>query len=336
MEETLGKRIVANRKRVGLTQDQLEEQLGVTAQAVSKWENDQSCPDISMLPKLAEIFGITTDELLGREHAVYEGEVVDEEEKEGNGLHVQKGNWEFKWDSGRKDALTFAILVLLVGVLTFLSNFYSLGASFWEILWPCIPLVYGVRALFRKFSFFNIGCTLFGAYYLVDNFNLIEYKMESGTIFAVILVLLGLSLLVDALRKPKKPRIVINHNGGNTEKTKSTFRENGEHFDCSLSFGENTRFVALPRLSSGTANVSFGELNMDLTGCVEITNGCQIDANCSFGQLVLKIPKSCRAISKAGTAFGAVEFVGHPDADAATDIIIDGRVSFGEIEVQYI
>ena len=67
MEETLGKRIVAHRKRLGLTQDRLAELLGVTAQAVSKWENDQSCPDIATLPRLAEIFGISTDELLGME-----------------------------------------------------------------------------------------------------------------------------------------------------------------------------------------------------------------------------------------------------------------------------
>ena len=50
MEETLGKRIMRHRKALGLTQDQLAEQLGITAQAVSKWENDQSCPDIAMLP----------------------------------------------------------------------------------------------------------------------------------------------------------------------------------------------------------------------------------------------------------------------------------------------
>ena len=65
MEETLGKRIAANRKRLGITQDRLAEQLGVTPQAVSKWENDQSCPDIATLPKLAEIFGISVDALLG-------------------------------------------------------------------------------------------------------------------------------------------------------------------------------------------------------------------------------------------------------------------------------
>ena len=58
MEQTLGKRIMENRKRLGWTQDRLAEQMGVSAQAVSKWENDQSCPDISLLPKLAELFGL--------------------------------------------------------------------------------------------------------------------------------------------------------------------------------------------------------------------------------------------------------------------------------------
>jgi len=42
MEETLGKRIVSHRKRLGMTQDKLAEALGVTAQAVSKWENEVS------------------------------------------------------------------------------------------------------------------------------------------------------------------------------------------------------------------------------------------------------------------------------------------------------
>ena len=80
MEETLGKRIVQHRKDMGLTQDQLAERLGVTAQAVSKWENDQSCPDINMLPKLAELFGTTTDALLGRE-PVHEGKIVTDQEQ---------------------------------------------------------------------------------------------------------------------------------------------------------------------------------------------------------------------------------------------------------------
>ena len=64
MNETLGKRIALYRKEKGMKQDELAEMLGVSPQAVSKWENDQTCPDISLLPQLSKILGVTVDELL--------------------------------------------------------------------------------------------------------------------------------------------------------------------------------------------------------------------------------------------------------------------------------
>ena len=64
MEMTIGKRIAALRKEKGLKQDNLAQMLEVSPQAVSKWENDQTCPDISLLPKLARILGVSVDELL--------------------------------------------------------------------------------------------------------------------------------------------------------------------------------------------------------------------------------------------------------------------------------
>ena len=62
----IGNIIATYRKAMNITQDALAQQLGVTNQAVSKWESDQSCPDVMLLPKLADIFGITVDELFGR------------------------------------------------------------------------------------------------------------------------------------------------------------------------------------------------------------------------------------------------------------------------------
>lgn len=53
------------RKKQGLTQEDLAQRLGVTNQSVSKWESAQCCPDISLLPKLADIFEISIDELFG-------------------------------------------------------------------------------------------------------------------------------------------------------------------------------------------------------------------------------------------------------------------------------
>lgn len=62
--DTIGKRIANARKSKNIKQDELAEKLSVSPQAVSKWENDISCPDISLLPSLSKILGITVDELL--------------------------------------------------------------------------------------------------------------------------------------------------------------------------------------------------------------------------------------------------------------------------------
>lgn len=64
MNESIGNRIAKCRKAMGMTQEALANEMGVSAQAVSKWETDTSCPDISALPQLCRILGITADELL--------------------------------------------------------------------------------------------------------------------------------------------------------------------------------------------------------------------------------------------------------------------------------
>ncbi len=66
MSESLGKKISELRKEKNLTQEGLAEALGVSPQAVSKWENDLSCPDIMLLPALASLFDVSIDELFGK------------------------------------------------------------------------------------------------------------------------------------------------------------------------------------------------------------------------------------------------------------------------------
>ena len=91
----MGNKIVHYREQLGLTQEALAQKLGVTNQAVSKWELDQACPDIQLLPQLADIFGITLDELFDREASCKEKEfdfdfekmfgiTLEELEKQGN------------------------------------------------------------------------------------------------------------------------------------------------------------------------------------------------------------------------------------------------------------
>lgn len=63
----LNEQIAHFRKEKGMTQEELANRLGVTGQAVSKWESGQCCPDVALLPTLADIFGVTIDTLMGRE-----------------------------------------------------------------------------------------------------------------------------------------------------------------------------------------------------------------------------------------------------------------------------
>ena len=64
MKKTLGTMIAELRKQHGMTQLELAEKMGVTDKAVSKWESDLSCPDINTIPNLAEILGVSVEELM--------------------------------------------------------------------------------------------------------------------------------------------------------------------------------------------------------------------------------------------------------------------------------
>jgi len=62
----LGTQIAALRKKQNMTQEALAQKLRVTNQAVSKWESGQCCPDVQLLPQIADIFAVSLDELFGR------------------------------------------------------------------------------------------------------------------------------------------------------------------------------------------------------------------------------------------------------------------------------
>ena len=62
--QTIGEKISALRKQRKMTQDELAEKMGVSSQAVSKWETNMSIPDLPSLINLADFFGITLDELV--------------------------------------------------------------------------------------------------------------------------------------------------------------------------------------------------------------------------------------------------------------------------------
>ena len=77
MKEHIGEHIAVYRKKVGLTQEQLAEKMNVTAQAVSKWENGLTCPDLDSVARLAGFLGVTVEQLIHGDAAVPAVQVVE-------------------------------------------------------------------------------------------------------------------------------------------------------------------------------------------------------------------------------------------------------------------
>lgn len=77
MEIRIGNKIKMLRKKKGLTQEQLAENIGVSFQAVSKWENNIALPDITLVPLIAHYFGVSTDELLSYDSKEINKEIED-------------------------------------------------------------------------------------------------------------------------------------------------------------------------------------------------------------------------------------------------------------------
>ena len=92
MAISMGQIIKKLRKERNLTQEELAEQLNVTFQAISKWENETGMPDISQIVPLASVFGVSTDVLFG----TY-GRSDEEEVRE-----ILDEAYNFKDDDGKK------------------------------------------------------------------------------------------------------------------------------------------------------------------------------------------------------------------------------------------
>lgn len=336
---TLGDRIKYHRKRLGMTQEQLAERMGVSAQAVSKWENNLSCPDISVLPDLADVFGVSVDELLGK-GAAREAEIVEpENEKEESGYR-----WSWKYEA-KRGGILFALWILTVGALLLLGKFIpAMDISWWTVVWTTALVYIGISGLIGHFSLFCLVMTLGGLYFLLSEYGVIALKLSWGIVLPAVLILWGVSLLIDVFfgNKPWKRKKAAMH------KFKDGFRSDGKkhHLEyccddgvlkCSMSFGEDRVPVVTPLLKEGTIESSFGDFTVDFSGCEAVAAYCELRAENSFGSLKLLVPEKFRVELEQNASFAASpEIKGAPSAQPQGTIRLKADLSFGSLQIIYV
>ncbi|MBE6985334.1 MAG: helix-turn-helix transcriptional regulator [Ruminococcaceae bacterium] len=328
---TLGERIKCHRKRLNMTQEQLAERIGVSAQAVSKWEHNQSCPDITVLPELADLFGISIDELLGKnttQKQVHQAELVNEEKEDSN------GSFTWNWEPGKKHSILFAVYIILVGGLLLLNHLQSYDISWWSVVWTTFVAFVGISGLSGGFSVFSLTMTLAGVYFLLSEYDLFSFKLSWGIVIPAVLLLWGVSLLIDVFAGKKKHRSKMVHHKTNAMREYSC---TDGYLQCELSFGEYRVNATTELLKGGNVETSFGSFAVDLSGCKAVTPDCTLHVENSLGSLTLLMPKRFLAkIDNEDTFTASVDVEGSPDAQVDGSIRICLDNSLGSFTLRYV
>ena len=121
-KKTIGQFIAALRKANGLTQQEVADSLNVSNKAVSRWERDECAPDISVIPALAELLGVTCDELLKGERILYEAQAPKSEPK----VEKQVKALINRTLSGFKTLIWISLAVAVVGLVCMFGISYGI------------------------------------------------------------------------------------------------------------------------------------------------------------------------------------------------------------------
>ncbi len=143
-KKTIGAFIAVLRKAAGMTQRELAEKLNVSDKAVSRWERDETLPDLTLIPVLAEMFGVTADELLRGQRITREEPPEERREKAAKRL-------QYLLDKAAADCRICTVVACLMAALGLVMApiFTSLLDDPWLApFMACIFLVGGVAVQF--------------------------------------------------------------------------------------------------------------------------------------------------------------------------------------------
>ncbi len=125
IDMTTGEKISEGRKKLGLTQQQFADELGVTRQAVSRWESDFAFPETDKLIKMSEMFGCTTDYLLKYNQSNVDTSADDDEQKcQPHTFNPLKWSFEYK---SKRQLCGMPLVHINIGFGRRAHGFFSVG-----------------------------------------------------------------------------------------------------------------------------------------------------------------------------------------------------------------
>ena len=177
----IGAFIAQNRKEKGFTQEQLGEKLGVSNKTVSRWENGNYMPDLSLLEPLSQELGITLNELLA-------GERIEKEEEQEYTERNLRNTLRYTMTRIRTERRIVSILMIVIGILlirnTFTTDDYE---SVWAGSNSIIGAVLLTSGIFREVklrSFLKRGILSVLTFVIILSLSLIHISAVSVGAYA--------------------------------------------------------------------------------------------------------------------------------------------------------
>lgn len=195
----LGENIYRLRKEKGLSQDALAEALEVSRQSVSKWENNASVPELEKLVKMSEIFGVTLDELVGRDIPSKDAFIPGKDTNSPIQQVIIQNH--FRPVSARS---IIGIILICIGLLILPL---ALSATAYKSMCSCMILcgtfaLCGISTLLFRFPYIVWGWILLGAFALYI-FLLTHWEASVLTVLLILLLAFLLLCTIAAQRKGK-------------------------------------------------------------------------------------------------------------------------------------
>ncbi len=176
----IGAFIARNRKKKGLTQEQLGERLGVTNKTISRWENGNYMPDLSMLEPLSRELGITLNELLA-------GEEIREEESAACAEQNLISAIDYSVKKIKNEHKKISVCIMIAGVLLCIFSFVTFEPeSSWGEIFSILGCLLVTAGIFRELKmkhllqkFLACACLfllVLGVFMIADFAGVSEYQ----------------------------------------------------------------------------------------------------------------------------------------------------------------
>ena len=196
---SIGAFLAVLRKANGMTQQQVADRLNVSNKTISKWERDESLPDITLIPALAEMFHVTSDEILRGQRMEQTERTEKEQEKQAKKTRAQARAIIARTLNRHLSGTTVAAAMLAAGMIALFTVSY---AFYQPVLGFGIFMILAMSALVMEFLSTNMARTALTGGVMIDEADALAAEKEllkraRGLIsWAVVLLIWGLPLVL--------------------------------------------------------------------------------------------------------------------------------------------